>query len=319
MADQASTYGLATKDAPFKLTPFREIGDYEKHVLENKIGDEKRKVSVPIMDDPEDKEGILRCYDEFLDASAYNRLRLTVPQKFTKFRELLQDPFRAEYDTAMNGMPETEAGFQATITAFLAKYFDDDDLSNLQRYLLLCKKPNKMSVTTLEARLKLINKLAKYLPESHGHEPYTLAQLKVRFVDCMPQKWVIDYSENHNHTDPTQTWDKVARYMKKKEKTTAILNRLEGHKRSGQDESEDFPTTKRQKKNGNIRSSDNHYQPAGRQDDQENGNGGRGNGNGGRGNNHGGRGNNGAGRGQSEGGQGTGGHGVHRLKATKAD
>jgi hypothetical protein len=72
MAEQASTHALATNDTPYKLTPLKELHEYEMYVLKNRVGEEKREASIPIMDDPEDKEGILRCNDEFSDACGYN-------------------------------------------------------------------------------------------------------------------------------------------------------------------------------------------------------------------------------------------------------
>ena len=80
---------------------------------------EKRKYNVPIVS-TSDVETLCRNILEFQDVSAGPRLSLTTgPLKFTYYRQTLRGTKRDKWDTIANIQPQTLAGFQAAIDAFV--------------------------------------------------------------------------------------------------------------------------------------------------------------------------------------------------------
>jgi len=144
-----STLGLSTLDAvAFPLIPRIPRADYTPVEMYHKVDigtvanpeHEKRKVDLfhlKILD----KELIVDVILEFQEACAPTSLSLTTaPLRFTKFHELLDDPFRSEYDDCRAAQPNMLLGFEATIRAFWERYFLPTDLLDQKNYLGQVKK-----------------------------------------------------------------------------------------------------------------------------------------------------------------------------------
>jgi hypothetical protein len=126
---------MSTHDAvPFPLLPRIPRSDYTTVEVLHKVnigGDqfEKRKATLFKLN-AHDKELIADVMLEFRDACGPSILSLTTgPLRYAKFRELLEDPFRSEYDDVRtaNNHPNTVAGFDQTMQSFMERYFVPTD------------------------------------------------------------------------------------------------------------------------------------------------------------------------------------------------
>ena len=88
----------------------------------------KQKYELPVADQP-DLELLLYVIKEFDDASANNRLNLSTANiKFQKFREVLADVPREEWDEVLNdhGAARNDADWTDCRTAFIARFVSND-------------------------------------------------------------------------------------------------------------------------------------------------------------------------------------------------
>jgi len=218
-------------EAPFLLEPIpTETTDA---TLTNKVqvdeeGEvwEKRSADIPKVNQPS-KELIANVVLEFRDAALKaSRLALDAPKCFSKFREVLEEPFRSTWDTVSAGEPETEAGFNAAIVSFLQKYFDSTDLMDQKTYLSKVRKPYKLDCSALSSRLEKINKmmwLLDYEEEDPDDLPLDDNALKTLFFQIMPHTWQLDFGAiDLEITDDTISFERVVRFMKKKEKADKL-------------------------------------------------------------------------------------------------
>ena len=146
--------------------PFKEripLADCEKVTIVHEVNDVKKKTEMPLANSS-DTELILRVIEEFNDVAKSTRLNLSMgPLKFEKFRECLAGSPRDDWDTAREGQPETNAGFQAAITAFIATFLDEDSLEEQKLYMNTIVKPHRMSCNDAYVRLKRICALMHHL------------------------------------------------------------------------------------------------------------------------------------------------------------
>ena len=112
-------------EASSPLEPLLAPSEYTIVTLTNKLivqevplVTDKRLADLPKVNQL-DKELIATVVLEFQDALQASRLALDVPKRFSKFRELLDEPFRSEWDSARNGRPITDAGFARAPKAFV--------------------------------------------------------------------------------------------------------------------------------------------------------------------------------------------------------
>jgi len=145
-------------EAPFLSEPI--CPEYTIATLTNKVqvkvdeeGEvwEKRSAEIPKVTQL-DKELIANVVLEFRDAALKaSRLALDVPKRFSKFREVLDEPFHSTWDTVSAGEPETAAGFNAAIVSFLQRYFEPTDLVDQKMYLSKVRKPYKLDCSALSS------------------------------------------------------------------------------------------------------------------------------------------------------------------------
>jgi len=221
-------------EAPFLLEPIQ--AETTEATLTNKVqvdqdGEvwEMRSAVIPKVNQM-DKELIANVVLEFRDAALKaSRLALDVPKCFSKFREVLEEPFRSTWDTVSAGEPETEAGFNAALVSFLQKYFDSTDLMDQKTYLSKVRKPYKLDCSSLSSRLEKINKmmwLLDYEEEDPTVLPLNDAALKTLFFQMMPQSWQLDFGAiDLEITDDNISFERVVRFMKKKEKADKLRSK----------------------------------------------------------------------------------------------
>jgi len=192
----ASTLGLLG-EAPFQLiAPTTERVQHKLVNLVN-VGNaahpewEKRTAYINKINVME-KELIADTIREFKDAMVAARLNLTAAKRFAMFRELLEEPFRSEYDAIRGDHNVTNPGFLACLQAFINRYFLATDLEDETLYLDTVKKPFKLSVDELASRLRNINIMMSLLT-ADGANPFTENQLKHKLFRMMPRPWQICY------------------------------------------------------------------------------------------------------------------------------
>ena len=175
---------------------------------------EKRKYNVPIVS-TSDVETLCRNILEFQDVSAAPRLSLTTgPLKFTYYRQTLRGTKRDKWDTIANIQPQTLAGFQAAIDAFVNESIWPTDLADEQHYLQMCRKPHRLTCATLSARLEYINKLLSVFPGAGGNPPFQALDLKNMYYRMMPDPWKRSFlNSGQMLTDPNYTLLDLQRYM----------------------------------------------------------------------------------------------------------
>ena len=122
----ATNLSMALNDAPFKLVPTLATTEYTTVQLTNKVVlgaaadniTEKRQADV-IKLMQLDKELIACVILEFKDACTQPHLHLDMAKHFTKFRDILEEPFHSEWDACHDGDSIMQAGFNDAMTTFL--------------------------------------------------------------------------------------------------------------------------------------------------------------------------------------------------------
>jgi hypothetical protein len=124
-------------------------------------------------DRPSNKELMMNSIIEFKDACAAGHLNLSTGEKiYSRFRELLGEVFRANWDNARQGKANSVAGFYETLNEFISYHFTNTDLIDQKNMLAKAKKPFKYTVEVLCSHLCHLNKLMPKLPGANNTLPY---------------------------------------------------------------------------------------------------------------------------------------------------
>jgi len=228
-----STLGFsnAADVVPFPLIPRLQRSEYVPHDLKEPVNvgtaanpNMVKRCKVMFRLTTEDREMLAALVLEFFDACTAASLNLTTgPQRYAKFRELLDEPYRSEFDNARIGQANTVAGFDAALRLFLNRYFLPTDFADQQRYLQRAKKPFKLSVVSLASRLRQINLLMSVI--NNFNVPYDEPQLKELFFPMMLTEWQLQFSQGTLEiTDPAVTFQRVIRFMTLQETATNARN-----------------------------------------------------------------------------------------------
>jgi hypothetical protein len=154
----SSTLGLTLNWAPFPL--IQEVLTEESMFIEistkvqvggqgNNAQWETRTAKIRKIDHL-DKELIMNSIIEFEDACAAGRLNLSTGEKhYPRFRELLGEEFRADWDNTRQGKANSVAGFYKTLNKFISYHFSNTDLIDQKNMLAKAKKPFKYTVEVL--------------------------------------------------------------------------------------------------------------------------------------------------------------------------
>jgi hypothetical protein len=168
---------------------------------------------------------------EFEDACAAGRLNLSTGEKlYWRFRELLGEVFRADWDNAHLGKANLVAGFHKTLNEFISYHFSNTDLIDQKNMLAKAKKPFKYMVEVLCSRLCHLNKLMSKLPGTNDTLPYDKGVLKIELFKMMLNDWQINFNTTGlDITDDAYMLQRLVRFMTVQE---ATFNAVQECKRS---------------------------------------------------------------------------------------
>jgi hypothetical protein len=190
----SSTLGLTLNRAPFPL--IKEVLMEESTVVEistkvevggqgNNIQWEKRTVKIRKINHL-NKELMMNSIIEFEDACAAERLNLSNGETiYSRFRELLGEVFRADWDNTHQGKANLVAGFHKTLNEFISYHFSNTDLIDQKNMLAKARKPFKYMVEVLCSRLCHLNKLMSKLPGANNTLAYNKGALKIKLYKMM--------------------------------------------------------------------------------------------------------------------------------------
>jgi hypothetical protein len=200
----SSTLGLTLNWAPFPLV--KEVLTEESTFVKistkvqvggqgNNIQWEKRTTKIHKIDHL-NKKLMMNSIIEFEDACAAGCLNLSTGEKIcSRFRELLGEVFRADWDNARQGKANSVAGFHKTLNEFISYHFSNTDLTDQKNMLVKAKKPFKYTAAeVLCSRLRHLNKLMSKLPGANNTLPYDKGVLKIELFKMMLSDWQINFN-----------------------------------------------------------------------------------------------------------------------------
>jgi hypothetical protein len=171
----SSTLGLTLNRAPFPLV--KEVLTEESTFVEisikvqvggqgNNIQWEKRTTKIRKINHL-NKELMMNSIIEFEDTCAAGRLNLSTGEKiYSRFRELLGEVFRADWDNAHQGKANSVAGFHKTLNEFISYHCSNTDLIDQKNMLAKAKKPFTYMVKVLCSHLCHLNKAQERMTRS---------------------------------------------------------------------------------------------------------------------------------------------------------
>lgn len=205
----AVSYFRATKQPPFHLKqaiPFEEYTTVRiTHTFTNATtsANETRKLDVPFCPDSSDKERLVRCIHEYIDACDTARLHCSDADRYTHMRDILGGDLRTTWDTvAASRTTKNDANFLIDIRKFMANYVPSNAFLIEQEYFNTAKKPYNLDCYSAVARLRLINTLCTYLPGSSGAELFpNPTAVKNAFYKMMLPEWQLKFDGTGNLLD----------------------------------------------------------------------------------------------------------------------
>jgi hypothetical protein len=199
----SSTLGLTLNRAPFPLV--KEVLMEESTFVEistkvlvgsqgNNIQWETCTVKIQKINHL-NKKLMMNSIIEFKDTCAAGCLNLSNGEKiYSRFRELLGEVFRADWDNARQGKANSVAGFHKTLNEFISYHFSNTDLIDQKNMLAKAKKPFKYMVKVLCSHLRHLNKLMSKLPGANNTLPYDEGALKIELFKMMLSDWQINFN-----------------------------------------------------------------------------------------------------------------------------
>ena len=227
-----STRGLSGIDEPIiPIEPQYEEEDFVTVELSNNYDENgvtiKKKHVTPKMTEAE-LELMLHAIVEFDEAVSESNLNCDAdgPKLFALFRQVMVTSIRQQWDTSRANQPNTHAGFQASVDAFINHYIKTSDYADQKRYLDTCKKPLDMTCKEFDERLKYINRLMSMLPGANNTNPYDENGLKIVFYNAMPLKWRLKFLDAGVELEDI-TYDRLVQRMSNMEAAANAARRLE--------------------------------------------------------------------------------------------
>jgi hypothetical protein len=234
----SSTLGLTLNRAPFPLvkevlmeeSTFIEISTKVQVGQGNNIQWEKHTAKIRKINHL-NKELMMNSIIEFEDACAAGCLNLSTGEKiYPRFRELLGEVFRADWDNTRQGKANLVVGFHETLNEFISYHFSNTDLIDQKNMLAKAKKPFKYTVEVLCSRLRHLNKLVSKLPGANDMLPYDKGAFKIELFKMMLPNWQINFNNvGLDIMDDAYTLQCLVHFMTVQE---AMFNAVQEHKRS---------------------------------------------------------------------------------------
>ena len=177
----------ATKQPPFQLKPSPLFEDCPTIAVCNQVQvhpasgngnpvNQNRKQVLPFCPDSSDKERLVCCFNEFLDACDPELLNLKDEKLHLKAREILGGDLKTTWIEVMTEAKSKDAANVETahckenVRKFLSKCVPPNAFHVLREFLTHVKKPFSIDCFDLASRLRLINTLASHLPGSAGND-----------------------------------------------------------------------------------------------------------------------------------------------------
>ena len=166
----------ATKQPPFQLKPSLLYEDYPTIAVYNQVQiaaatattnavTQNRKQVLPFCPDSSDKERLVRCFNEFLDACDPELLNLQDEKLHLKAKEILGGDLKTTWVEVMTKAKTDDpknvetAKYKENVRTFLSKYMPPNAFHVLREFLAHVKKPFSIDCFDLASRLWLINTL----------------------------------------------------------------------------------------------------------------------------------------------------------------
>ena len=151
---------------------------------------EKRSATLPFLSDETEPEVVLRLFKDYADVFPASRMNLTTGiLRFEFLRQCLGGVARDQWDVDAGAVGNTLANFVTCQSSFIDRYLRATDLPDQQTYLDTTKKPYKLSVKELSARLQYVNSLMALYPGAGGVVPYDDNALKLKLYKMMLPEW----------------------------------------------------------------------------------------------------------------------------------
>ena len=220
---------LATKQPPFHLRPSLNWEDYSSvritytHVVTAAAGGNPavtatRKQDLPFCPDSSDKERMVRCLSEFVDACDDARLHIHDAARYIEIRHILGGDLRSKWDLTSAAIPDadkTDANFHDHLITFLRKSLPANAFLLQQEYFNQAVKPMGIDCYECSGRLLLLNSLSAFLPGSAGNVLFTDdTSKKNAFYKLMLPDWQLTFtSAGHRLDDNAYTFDRLVDFM----------------------------------------------------------------------------------------------------------
>lgn len=220
----------ATKQPPIAIKPNILYEDYPTTAIYNSVvlaavapatntTTVTRKQVLPFCPDASDKERLIRCFHDLVEASGANNLSLADSALHQKAREVLGGELKTTWTavvaTAITANKAATTDFEANVREFLANYMPPNSYLILTESLTHASKPFSMDCFEVISRLRLINILSPYLPGSGGKKILDDdVSLKSAFYRLMLPQWQLNFdAAGHQIDDATLTVNRLVSFM----------------------------------------------------------------------------------------------------------
>ena len=138
-------------------------------------------------------------------------------------------------DISANQANKTTASFDTDVRAFIGEYFASTSRDDQLEYMRTAFKPYNMNVAALAARIRVISRLARFLPGSWEDDDSRTTlykgatQYKRALFSMVPMAWRIKFAETtHQLDDANYKYSQLVQYLSLQE---AIEKNARGKKR----------------------------------------------------------------------------------------
>ena len=230
----AAATAVAMNQQPIPLKPKLKESQIKTVKLRRTIGNHDKREMIVTLINRKDAELICNALHEFDEACLPHKLSLHTQQLRTdKFSEMCYGTFKEDWNRIRALHPQTMAGFNAAIAAFVVEKIKASSLADERSYLSKAKKPYYMTVEECETRLKAINRLMAKFPGANDVHPLDEQEMKNFFYSLMPAKWqfaMID--SNYRLTDPNHSLRQLVEFMETREVADNAVQALHSQQRN---------------------------------------------------------------------------------------
>lgn len=222
--------------SPFKLMSTLKPSEMAKVKVEYERADETIGKKEMYAARGETVEELCFVFKEFQNAAqSYNWQAET---RFIKFREVLEDTARDDWDNAIEDrVNNNENTFNSCFRTMIKRRSGDNAYDNLINYLQVAKKASDMTPAQVATRIKKISKYVPFLTTVDGNAPqaFTNRTIVKYTLQAMPEPWIASFKRANLRIQNIEL-DELVEYM-----TTLHAEEVEQkakNKRKGPDNTE---------------------------------------------------------------------------------